>query len=177
MKNNKLVHILFHKDSILLLAILFLLWLTISLVVDEHYLMGDLQKHTGRYVDAQIIITRIKNKPLFKDTTREVQLRLHNYPWYFTASPLDQNLNDIVRELSPDDALSIYTKNKKLGVFGWGSAFRVAHMVNEETGKVVIDYNKARKRAARMKYMSGLAAVIFTIWYIYKVRHRLYPYL
>jgi hypothetical protein len=99
MTNNKILRLLFHKDSALLIASLVFLWFTISLLVDTNYNFNQLTKHHGQLVGIDSVITRVKDKPLFKEVTKQLRLTLDNERNYFT-SITTTDFGDITRSLT-----------------------------------------------------------------------------
>jgi len=170
---NKFWKVLLHKDSFLLVATLVWLWFTISLLADINFDFQKLQPHTGQVSDVRIAITRIKNKPLYKDTTRELRISLVNEPHYFTISTTG-NFDDITETLLVGDTAAVYTKEKLLGIFGYGDNQTIAHLVKHPINKVLIDFRKKQQSNSSVVFLPAVATIIFLIWYIVKVRRRLW---
>jgi hypothetical protein len=127
---------------------------------DEYYDFGKLTKHTGMYSQSQIVITRIKNKPLYKDTTRALRIWLNTEPSYFYI-PQYKNFNHILSNLGIEDSISIYTKKKVLDIFGFGGSNQIVHLVNEEKRKTVIDFLHTQAAASDFKYVTAIATIFF----------------
>lgn len=170
---NKFWKVLLHKDSFLLIATLVWLWFTISLLVDISYDFQKLKPHTGQVSDVRLAITKIKNKPLYKDTTRELRISLVNEPHYFTISTTS-NFDDITETLVAGDTATVYAKEKLLGIFGYGDNQTIAHLVKHPINQVLIDFRKKQQSNSSIVFLPALATIIFLIWYIIKVRRRLW---
>lgn len=170
---SKLWKVLIHKDSLLLIATLVWLWFTLTMLVDINYDVQKLQPHTGKVSDVQVVITRMKNKLLYKDTTWELQIALIDEPQYFTV-PTKNNFNNITAAISLGDTITIYTKDKVLGIFGFGDNHTIAHLVRHPTNEVLIDFAKKQQSNSSIVFLPALATVVFLIWYIIKVRRRLW---
>jgi hypothetical protein len=166
---NKVWNVLLHKDSFLLIATLVWLWFTISLLVDLNYDFQKLQPHTGQISDVRITITKIKNKPLYKDTTKELRINLVTEPRYFAISTKG-NFDNIIQSLAAGDTVTVYTKEKVLCIFGYGDGQTIAHLVKHPTGDIVIDYNKKQQSNASIVFLPASATIVFLVWYIIKVR-------
>lgn len=173
MIKNKITFILLHKDSFILVFAVFLLWLTISLITDEYYDFSRLTKYTGLYEKSSIVITKIINKPLYKDTTRELRLWLRGEALPFNISRY-QDLDKVLGGFYTIDTLSVYTKNKTFYIFGSGGPRQIVHMRNERTKENIIDFRKAQTSAGNVKYLTGIFTVAFIIWYTVRVSQRLY---
>ena len=170
---NRFWKVLLHKDSFLLIAALVWLWFTISLLIDINYDFQKLQSHTGQVRDVRIAITRIKNKPLYKDTTRELRISLVNEPKYFAIST-KSNFDVIAETLVAGDTVSVYTKEKWLGIFGYGDHQTIAHLTKHPMNQVLIDFRQKQQSNSSIVILPALATIIFLIWYIIKVRHRVW---
>jgi hypothetical protein len=169
---NKFWKTLLHKDSFLLIATLVWLWFTISLLADINYDFQKLRPHKGQVSDVRVVITRIKDKPLYKDTTRELRIRLANEPSYFKIS-IKGNFDDIAETLVSGDTVTVYTKEKFLGIFGYGDNQTIAHLMKHPINQVLIDFRKKQQSISSILVLPALATIIFVIWYIIKVRRRL----
>lgn len=143
------------------------------MLVDINYTFQKLQPHTGQISDMQVIITDMKNKPLYKDTTRELRIALVGEPQYFTI-PTKTNFNDITSTISIGDTITVYTKDKILGIFGFGDNHTIAHLVKQPTNHVLIDFAKKQNYYTSIVFLPALTTIVFLIWYIVKVRRRLW---
>jgi hypothetical protein len=170
---NKFWKIFLHKDSFLLIAALVWLWFAVSMLVDVNYNFHNLHPHKGEVTEIDVAITRIKNKLLYKDTTRELRISLVNEPQYFTISTTN-NFDDITETLVVGDTVTVYTKDKLLGIFGYGNSQHIAHLVKHPTNQMLIDFRKKQQSISSIVFLPVLATIIFLIWYIIKLRRRLW---
>jgi len=132
-----------------------------------------LHSHTGQVTDIHVAITRLKNKPLYKDTTRELRIALVGENEYFTLST-KKNFDDITAALKRGDTATVYTKEKVLGIFGFGDNHTIAHLVKLPTKQVLVDFQEKQQNYSSLVWMPALATVGFLIWYIVRVRKRLW---
>lgn len=165
--------ILFHKDSVLLLIAIIWVWLAISIIVDANYDITELVSHKGRLEKVSIIVTGLKSKPLFKDTTRELRITIDNNPGYFSISS-KEDLSIIEGSLFIGDSVSVFTKKKVLGIFGYGGSRSIFHLVSLTRKRIIIDYNERKRSSYSVSFLVVFAALFFITWYITKVRKRLY---
>ena len=124
-----------------------------------NYDFQKLHPHTGKVSDIQTVITKLKNKPFYKDTIRELQIRLVNNTQYFTIST-HSNFNDITRTISKGDTVTIYTKDKVFGIFGYGNPQTIAHLVKTSTNKILIDFHEKQQSFASIIILVVLANLI-----------------
>ncbi|HKO81959.1 MAG TPA: hypothetical protein VJU78_16245 [Chitinophagaceae bacterium] len=169
---NKAFKIIFHKDILLLIFAIVWLWFTVSSIVDKTTGLSQMKQHMGELNRAEIVITKIKNKPLFKDTTREIRLYLVNSESYFTITT-NNDYRPILSELyQGDNILTIYTKQKLFGIFGFGDEKKVNHL--QRGNKTIVDYSKHQRSMSAIVWLTGLATIGFTVAFVIRLRKRLY---
>lgn len=169
MTNNKILRLLIHKDSVLLIASLVFLWFTISLLVDTNYSFDNLTKHSGQIVSIDSAITRVKNKPLFKEVTKQLRLTLNNEHDYFT-SITTTDFGNITSKIERGDSVNIYTKKKAWGIFGLKKDNDISHMSKGST--VVIDFANYRKSLTGSFLITLAAFLVFFTIYVIKTKRR-----
>lgn len=170
---SKFWKVLLHKDTLLLVFTLVWLWFTVTMLVDMNTDFKYLHPHTGQVTDIHIAITRLKNKPLYKDTTRELRIALADEDQYFTLST-KTNFDDLMAILKQGDTATVYTKEKVLGIFGFGDDQTITHLVKHPTNEVLVDFEKKQQNYSSFVWMPALATIGFLIWYIVRVRKRLW---
>jgi hypothetical protein len=109
MTRRQTLWLIFHKDTIALIASLVFLWFTIGLLVDSNYHFEDLTKHSGRMVKIDSVITRVKDKPLFKEITKELRLTIDTDDTYFT-SITNKDFGYITNNIFIGDTVNVFTK-------------------------------------------------------------------
>ena len=169
---NKVFKIIFHKDTLLLVFAIIWLWFTVSFIVDKNTALSQMKQHTGELDRAEIVIPKIKNRPFFKDTTREIRLYLANSESYFTITT-NNDYRPILSELyQNDDILTIYTKQKLFGIFGFGDAKKINHL--QRGSKLIVDYSKHQRSMSALLWLTLLATIGFTVAFVIRLRQRLY---
>ena len=143
------------------------------MLVDIHKDFKTLQPHTGQVTDIYVAITRLKNKPLYKDTTRELRIALAGEEEYFTLST-KENFDGVTVALNIGDTATVYTKEKTLGIFGFGDDHTIAHLAKLSTDDVLIDFQKKQQNYSSFAWIPALATIGFLIWYIVRLRKRLW---
>jgi hypothetical protein len=114
---RKLLTIFFHKDSLFLILVLMWAWLSIGMAIDQQTDFKDLNKSTGQIEDLEYVITKIKDKPLFKDTTCEFRIKLSEISEYFTVGAKCLN-DDLVSQIEIGETVTVFTKPRVWGLFG-----------------------------------------------------------
>ena len=113
----KLFFIIFQMDTFFLILGLMVLWFSISLYVDSNFTIKDLKPHTGILTGIDSAITKIKDKPLFQEITKELYLSLNNESKKFTHITTG-HFGNIVSNLKVGDSIMLYSKPKLWGIFG-----------------------------------------------------------
>jgi hypothetical protein len=169
MTKEQKLQLIFHRDTLSLIVSLFFLWSLISLLVDGNYRLKDLTKHSGQLAKIDSVITRVKNKPLFKETTKELRLTLDNEKDYFT-SITTKDFGGITSKISIGDTVTIFTKNKLWGIFGMKQARDISHFT---IGNIVlIDYENYRQTIPVISIISLAGSIGFFIFFYVRTRQR-----
>lgn len=149
------------------------MWVSLNMLVDVNTDFKKLHPHTGQVSDMYVVITRIINKPLYKDTTRELRIALMGEPQYFTLSS-KSTFDDITTTVHKGDTVTIYTKEKALGLLGFGNEHSIAHLVKHPIKQVLVDFNEKQQYYNSFFWLPILITAGSLIWYIIKVRKRLW---
>lgn len=157
MTKRQTLRLIFHKDSMILVAALIFLWFTISLLVDSNYTLEHLTKHSGRLTSIDSAITRVKNKPFFKEITKKSTIRIDTEDNYFTCITT-KNFGYITSHLSPGDAVTIYTKHRLWGIFGLRNARTITHFTKGNI--VLIDFEQYQQSLSGL-FMIALPGSVF----------------
>jgi hypothetical protein len=160
----------FHKDTLLLVFTLVCLWFTVSLVITQVAELEDLKVQSGEITNSQIVITRLKNKLLYKDTTREMRLFLNESLDYFVISGKDRF--DNLDSLYVGDQVRIYTKDQVWGIFGFGHR-TILHMERIADHKLFVDFNKRQTSNRNLWLITGIATLAFSLWYMSNIMRRM----
>ena len=169
MTRRQTLRLIFHKDIIALIASLVFLWFTIVLLVDSNYNFQNLDKHSGQLIGIDSVITRFKDKPLFKAITKELRLTIDTDNKYFT-SITTKDFSYIIRNISIGDTINIYTKKKLWGIFGMKKAKDISHFTKGDT--VIVDFEKYQNSLSGVFLITLGAAIGFFIFYYLRTRRR-----
>ncbi len=160
---------LFHRKSGPLIGSLIFVWVTISLYVDLNTTKDELIPHVGKLVGIDSVITKVKNKPLFKEITKQLRLTLDTESSYFT-SITTSNFASITSQIDVGDNVTIYTKYKKLGIFGLKKNNEMSQLTK---GNIeIIDYKHYQKTIQKMIFLCGFFSLAFLVWFIVWARPR-----
>ena len=163
--------ILVHKDSVLLFFVLVWAWFTTSLTVDQMARFEHLSSQIGVIEDVQYVIKQVRTKPLYKDTTCEIQLKVSTSAKVYSIRARCSN-EPLLGEIAIGDKVTLYTMSRLFGIFGMADEFYIRHLT--KGGDVLVDFAGVQKSNRYLNILTGAATVMFLIWYISKVRHRLY---
>ena len=117
MTKKQFTKLIFQRDIFLLVGSFVCAWFSISLLVDLNTKITDLIPHTGKVILIDSVITKVIDKPLFKQITRELRLKINTEPQYFT-SITTVSFNDVTSKIKMGDTVTIFTKPKLLNFFG-----------------------------------------------------------
>jgi hypothetical protein len=146
------------------------LWFTASLYVDSHYSVKDLKSHFGEIERLDSSIIRVKDKPLFKEITKQLQVTLSSDVNTYTIETTE-NFGEIVSKISVGDSVTIFTKPKLWGVFGLKKASIINHL--KKNDEVIIDYLVYKRSISGLFYLTLTFSLILLIVYIIKLKKRL----
>lgn len=171
MKRNRFWQIIFHTDTFILIFGFVFLWFTITLLYDQLTVFQSLKRHVGVIKKSEFVITGIKNKPLFKDTTREMRLYLNNESNYYSIKA--NNRLPEFDSLFWGDSVNLYTKDKWFWIFGFAENM-IVHLERIPDGKVFLDYEKVQRSKKGLYLLTGVFDLALFWFYIRRTRHRLY---
>ena len=169
MTKKQILKLVFHKDTIALIASLVFLWFTIGILVDSSYDKKELTSHIGQLVKIDSVITRVKDKPLFKEITKELRLTLANEGNYFTTITT-KNFGDITSQINISDTVTIFTKSKLWGIFGMKKSSNICQLTNGDN--VIIDFEKYKQTLSGLYILTLVASVGFFIFYYVRTCRR-----
>lgn len=169
MTRRQIQKLIFHKDSIALIASLVFLWFTLGLIIDSNFDQKDLTKHSGKLVRIDSVITRIKDKPLFKEVTKELRLTIDTEQNYFT-SVTTSHFGDITSKIAVGDTIAIFTTPKFWGIFGMKKPSDISQLTNGNL--LVIDFEKYKMSISKIYILTLIASLGFFIFYYIRIRKR-----
>lgn len=169
MTTKQLRNLIIHKDSFMLVFSLVFLWFSISLYVDSSFKISNMINHTGRVEHITNVITKVKNKLFFKETTRELQLKLNTEEDYFT-SITTKSFKNIVSGIKVGDTVTIFTKPKIWGIFGLKRTRDISQLT--KNGTIVINYATYKRRISGLFILTFIFSFILFIVYFVRINKR-----
>lgn len=168
---SKILRLIFLKETFLLLFGLVWLWFSIGLWVDSNYSEKNLEVHYGVISKMDSVITRVKNKPLFKEVEKQLLVVLNSEKKTFTLLSTE-NFGFITSKVAEGDTVKLFTKPKVWGIFGLKKASEINHLI--KSGTIVLNYEDYKKSISGMFYFTLTFSLTLIIVYIVKLRKRLY---
>jgi len=168
---SRLFQLIFIKETGILIIAIIVLWLAIGLLVDFNYSVENLKGYYGSIVRLDSILTITKDKPLYKEITKELQLKLDSYSKVFTLSTT-RDFGYITSKIYVGDYVTIYTKPKLWGIFGLKKGSDINHLTKAED--IIIDYKDYKTSIAGLYLLPLLFAIILFFVYITKLRKRIW---
>jgi hypothetical protein len=162
MTNRQILRLIFHKDTIALIASIVFLWFTISLIADTKIEKQDLSPHIGKLIKIDSVITKVIDKPFFKEITKELRLTLDTESDYFT-SITTENFGYMTSQINLGDTIAIFTKPKLWGLFGMKRTRDISHLT--KGNQIVIDFPTYQKSISGLFILTLIATVVFFIIY------------
>jgi hypothetical protein len=169
MTHQQTFKLLFHRDFIMPFASLALFFMTFISIKDYGLKLTDLDKYVGLFSSCDSVVIKVKDKPLFKQVTQRLDIRLDNSPYNFTITTTD-NFGYIISEISKGDTLSIWTKSDKEKVIQTKDV-SINHLVHKD--KILVDFDKTFAITPSLIIFSLFGAFGFLIWYYFRIRKRL----
>lgn len=161
--------IFYHKDSAFLILGLINLWFTISLIADSNTSINNMIANKGVLTNIDSAIIKVKDKPLFKEITKELRLTLANKKAAFIYSTTI-NFGEITSALEIGDTVTIYTIQKVWGIFGLKNKMTIRHL--SKKNQVLINYDTYKKSLNGLFLITGIAFLILIIIYFDRVTRR-----
>lgn len=165
--------LILHEDSLVLIAFFVVLWLSLGLFVDSKIDDKRLVSHTGRIIQIDSVITSVKDKPFFKQVTKELHLTIEGEPDYF-SSITTENFGSILQQVKYGDTVTIYTKPKIWMIFGLKENNDITKLKKGET--LILDYKKYKQDASLMIYFALPFSIGLLILYFVRIKRRYLKY-
>ena len=163
--------LLFHRDTGALFGSIVFIWATVSIYVDTHYTIQDLQAHRGILTAMDSAIVKQVDKPLFKETTRKLYLQLNSSDrQFFVRTTTDFAF--IISKLSVGDSISIYTKPKVWGIFGLKKENEISHMVWKQ--ETLLNFENYRDYIGGLFFFTLAAAIFSLTFFLVRFNKRYY---
>lgn len=169
MTKRQIRKLVLHTDTFSLMFSFVLLWFTISLFTDSNLDIKDLTPHTGQVVKIDSVVTRVKDKPFFKETTQELRITIDLENNYYISTST-KNFAHITSRIAEGEMVTVYTKPKILGIFGLKKGRDICHLTNGDA--VIIDYKNYKESISGFFVLTLIVSFFGFITYYKRVRKR-----
>jgi len=171
MKFSRIIRLIFIKETLFLIFGLVWLWFSISLYLDSNYSVANLKPHFGQIERLDSSIVRVKDKPFFKEVTKQLQVTL-SYDFNTYTIETTEHFGEIVSKISVGDSVTVFTKPKLWGIFGLKKATIINHLTKND--EVVIDYSLYKQSISGLFYLTSIFSLVLLLIYIVKLKKRLW---
>ena len=137
------------------------LWLSIEMILP----LNSLTKSTGIVTRMDSVITRVKNKPLFKQVDKELRIFLDNQSYYYTVST-STDFGFIISKINIGDKVFIYTRPKLYELLSFGVNKRIYQL--ESRKDYVIDFKEHQRKLPLSVLILWISTFGFGSYYIYR---------
>lgn len=151
------------------LASLTFFFTTFTSIKDYGLKLTDLDKYVGVFSSCDSVVIRVKNKPLFKQVTQRLDIKIENSPHNFTLTSTD-NFGYITSQLNKGDTINIWTKTNIEEVYKTNNV-SINHLVYKD--KVLVDFDTKFAVTSGLIIFTLVPAFGFLIWYYIRIRKRL----
>ncbi|SKA09362.1 hypothetical protein [Sediminibacterium ginsengisoli] len=169
MTNRQFFKFLFHKKSIPLAGFLVFMWFAINAYVDLNMTSNELIPHTGELIRIDSVITRVKNKPFFKEITKELRLALEGETSYFTYATTS-HFGDITAQINVGDYVTVYSNPKKSVIFGFKKKNDIWRLTKGDA--VIINYADYQRMIRKSIPVCWGISLFFLVWFLVWARPR-----
>ena len=171
LKVPKILRVIFLKETVLLIFGLVWLWFSIGLFLDGNYTIKDLKPHNGVVERLDSVIIKVKDKPLFKEVTKQLRLQLSSDNNVYTLETTENFVN-VVSKVNIGDSVTVFTKPKLWGIFGLKKASVINHLTKDKG--VVIDYTTYKSSISGLFYLTLIFSIVLLVVYVVKLRNRIW---
>jgi len=144
-------------------------FMTFMSIRDYGLKLTDLDKYVGVFLSCDSVVTKVKDKPLFKQVTQRLDIKLENSPYNFTIKTTD-NFSYITSQISKGDTVNIWTKTNKEKV-RQTNYVSINHLVFKD--KIIVDFDSTFAVTPSLIIFSLVPAFGFLIWYYFRIKKRL----
>lgn len=145
-----------------LTCLCFAIWLTSRILTPLH----SLTRTQGTVVSMDSLITRIKDKPLYKRVDKDLRIYLADHTDFFKVST-SEDFSFITSKIGIGDRVTIYT-DPPFERFLFGKSPRICHL--EYSGETIIDFNKQKKSYYASVAILVVSTLGFGSWYYFRRR-------
>lgn len=169
MTPTQLFKLLFHRDILMPVASLFFFYGTFLSIKDYSLKPTDLDNYVGVYTGCDSVVVKVRDKPLFKQVTKRLYIRLENSPYNFTILTTG-NFGYITSQLKQGDTISIYTKSDREWIRRTNEV-SINHLVYKDN--VIVEFDKTFAVTPALILVCLVPAFGFLIWYYFRIQKRL----
>ena len=169
MTRQQIFKLLFYRDFLMPFASIAFFGMTFLSIKDYGLKLTDLDKYVGIFSSCDSVVTKVKDKPLFKEVTQRLDLKLENSPYNFTITTTD-NFGYITSKVHTGDTINIWTKTYKEKASQTNNV-SINHLVYK--GKIIVDFDRTFAVTSSLIIFSLVPAFGFLIWYYFRIKKRL----
>lgn len=153
----------FFRKYFLLPVTVFMLCVSIWLGAIIFTPLERLRRTEGTVSGIDSVVTKVKNKPLFKEVTQELRISLSRQPNYFTISSTS-GFSDITSTIKQGDHVVIYS-NVPFHKWFFGESPRIYQL--EKNAQVIIDFDTYQKTLTLPLVLLIIFTFGFGVYYFY----------
>jgi hypothetical protein len=169
MTRRQVFRLLFHTDLIMPIASAAFFFMTFMSIRDYGLKLSDLNQYNGVFSTCDSVVIKVIDKPLFKQVTQRLDLKLENVSYNFTIQTT-KDFSYLTSKIKEGDSLFIWTKTKKAELAKTNS-ISINHLIVHNN--IVIDFYKTFAVTSKLIVFSLIPALGFLIWYYFKIKKRL----
>jgi hypothetical protein len=171
MKIPLILRLIFLDETFILIFGLVSLWFSVSLYVDEHYTIQDLKPHNGAVEKMDSAIIRVKNKPFFKEVTKQLRVQLSSGYDLYTLETTE-HFGNVLSKVAIGDSVTVFTKPRLWGIFGLKKTSVINHLTKDK--EVVVDYAQYKSSISGLFYLTSIFSIALLILYVVRLRKRIW---
>jgi hypothetical protein len=143
--------------------------MTFLSIKDYGLKLTDLDKYVGVFSNCDSVVTKVKDKPLFKQVTQRLDIKLENSPYNYIITTTD-NFGYITSKIHKGDTINIWTKTSKENVSQTNNV-SINHLTCKD--KIIVDFDRTFAVTPSLIIFSLVPAFGFLIWYYFRINKRL----
>ena len=128
--------------------------------------LNSLERVAGTVAAMDSVVTRVKDKPLYKRVDKELRIYLSNHPNYYKVST-NSDFGFITSKVRVGDEVVMFT-NPPFETLILGKSNRICQL--EHNGEKTIDFKEQNEKYHPSIALLLTATIGFSIWYFYSRR-------
>ena len=140
----------------------FTIWLTSRILTP----IDSLTRTVGTVASIDSVITRVRNKPLYKRVDKDLRIHLADEEHFFKVSG-SKGFHFITSKIKIGDKIIIYA-DPPFESFLFGKSRRMCQL--EHNGETIIDFRKEKKSYYPSVAILVVSTLAFGTWYVYRRR-------